>query len=325
MYDLLPELLARTDRGETVAICVVVRTHGSTPQKAGATMLVLSDGKTRGTLGGGCVEAEVRTRCMKLMSERQPKLMSFKLDNDYGWDDGLVCGGSMLIAVTFPQSPEALAPWRAAQRSIQLRKKTSVQISVPDETGAMHTFVHPIGAKPQLIIAGAGHVSAALAHVMTGLDFDITVIDDRPDFANTDRFPGIQCLVGDIEQLLRKQKIDEQTFTVILTRGHRHDAASLACVVESAARYIGLIGSRRKVLTILRDLHATGVSFEKLSRVHAPIGLAIGAITPAEIAVSIAAELVAVHRNNIGPIAYMKFDTDRLRTLLHTNEPAAPD
>ncbi len=331
MRDLIEEILRRSDSSEAVMVCVIVDTQGSTPQKAGATMLVMSNGQILGTLGGGCVEAEVRTTALRMLVERMQVaesvvepiavpvdepiaerglLLRFKLDNDYGWDDGLVCGGSMRIAMVMIDSANSARPWREALKKLEHREIATVNLNVADKDGEAYTFSHEMLPRAALVIAGAGHVAAALARVAAMLEFEVTVIDDRADFSNSDRFPSAACIVGEIDVELRRMNIDAQTFVVIVTRGHRHDTDALGAVIESKARYVGLIGSRRKILKILRELRARGVSDEHLARVHAPIGLAINAVTPGEIAVSIAAELVAVRRNCDMPEGVMmKIDT----------------
>jgi xanthine dehydrogenase accessory factor len=296
MLALVDQILARCNRNEPVALCAIVKTRGSTPQAAGAAMLVLADGHTLGTLGGGCVEAEVRKRALEMIQARQSRLLSFRLDHDMGWDDGLVCGGVMDVAVQVLDSPESAGPLKTARDDLAARRAANLQIAVTDEQGTVEQFNLPLAAGETLLIAGAGHVGRALGQLAAALEFQLTVIDDRSDFATSARFPDATCIVGDIESQLSKFPIDDKTFIVIVTRGHRHDAAALASVIQSPARYIGLIGSRRKVYTIFAGLHKSGVPRELLAKVHAPIGLDIGALTPAEIALSIAAELVAVRR-----------------------------
>jgi xanthine dehydrogenase accessory factor len=143
------------------------------------------------------------------------------------------------------------------------------------------------------------------------------VIDDRSDCASVERFPTAARIVGDIEAELTRYPIDAATYIVIVTRGHRHDGRALAAVINSPAKYIGLIGSKRKVVTIFQDLIASGVPLEKLEQVHAPIGLELGAVTVPEIATSIAAELIAVRRGVADrPAKSLKFDPAKLRELL---------
>ncbi len=321
MRELLEDITRRAQAGEAVAVCVVVRTRGSTPQKAGATMLVLQSGRTLGTLGGGCVEAEVSSRALRLMQAGEVtfrgRLLTFKLDHDYGWDDGLVCGGSMDVAVQIIATPDEAAPWHQAREALAAGRQAIIAIQAPDDAGQLQRFDHVIDPPPSLVIAGAGHVGTALAQIAHALAFDVTVIDDRADYASPQRLAHARCVVGAIDVELTRMRIHEQTYVVIVTRGHRHDAAALKAVIDSPARYIGLIGSRRKIITILEGLREDGVAPQRLTRVHAPIGLAVGAVTPAEIAVSIAAELIAVHRGvDAAATGSMRLDPAHLAHVL---------
>ena len=277
---LLDEAVRRADAGERVILCVITETHGSTPQPRGAKMIVLQSGQTLGTLGGGCVEAEVRTRVLAL-SGQEPAVMLFSLDQDYGWDDGLVCGGKMAVLAT---------PITSA--SVHLLTKSELKLSVP---GAAD-YVERIDPPSPLLIAGAGHVGEYLARFAADLDFAVTVVDDRDDALTAARFPNAIRLRGDIAPMLKSSTIDSSTFIVIVTRGHKNDAAALRAVIDSPARYIGLIGSKRKIKAIYDQLLADGVSIERLQAVHAPIGLDIDAVGPSEIAVSVLGELIAVRR-----------------------------
>lgn len=312
MTELLDQLLNRIDAGETVAVCVVARTRGSTPQKAGAIMLVTADGRTVGTLGGGCVEAEVRTRALSQIATGHDAMLTFKLDHDYGWDDGLVCGGTMQIATMIVRADRSSEAWRGSREALERGAVATMPLAAPDESGVMQAFELTIESTPQLIIAGAGHVGAALAQIARPAGFELTVIDDRPDYANTDRFAGARCIVGAIEDELARLTLGESSYVVIVTRGHKRDAQALSAVIGSEARYIGLIGSKRKILTILQDLRAAGTSMERIARVHAPIGLEIGAISPQEIAISIAAELIAVRRGAPLPAGSMRLTAEQL-------------
>ena len=279
-------------------------------------MLLLGDGKTIGTLGGGCVEAEVRQQAITLLHAGVSKLLTFKLDHDYGWDDGLICGGSMDIYVeTLARAGDA-EHYKVALRALQNGQPADVVISYEVE-GARKSFRETLEPPGKLLIVGAGHVGQALAALAASLQFQVSVLDDRSDCASAERFPSAARYVADIEASLRDWPIDAQTYVVIVTRGHRHDGKALAAVIDSPAKYLGLIGSKRKVKTIFEDLLAQGAPLEKLLRVHAPIGLEIGAVTVPEIAVSIAAELVAVRRGREGEAAQpMKFDAAKLRELL---------
>ena len=163
-------------------------------------------------------------------------------------------------------------------------------------------FVEPLSPLPRLVIAGAGHVGRAVAHIGHLLEFDVTVIDDRPEFANKERLPEAErIIVQDVGRALAAFPVAPDTFIVIVTRGHRNDADALRSCIKSSAAYIGMIGSRRKIDLMRREFTARGwATAQEFDRVHAPIGLEIGSKTVEEIAVSIAAELVLVRRGGDG-------------------------
>ncbi len=296
---LFEALIADFERGRRCAFCAIVATRGSTPQTSGAAILVREGMMTEGTIGGGCVEAELCTRATRLLEQGESALLTFNLDHDYGWDDGLICGGNIRVAVMTILKEAQAAPFREAVASIKQGRQASVPIRVQHE-GMTQEYNLLIEPPARLVIAGSGHVGAEVARLAVGLDFDIFVVDDRGDMMNRERLPEpIVPVVGDIGVTLRKQPIDANTFVVIVTRGHKHDEEALHAVIDSPARYIGMIGSRRKIKLIYDDLVALGVPQEKLDRVHAPIGLAIGSVTVPEIAVSIVAQLIEIRRTSM--------------------------
>ncbi|MXV77415.1 XdhC family protein [Candidatus Poribacteria bacterium] len=341
IYQQIPELIKSDQVG---AYCTVVETKGSTPQKPGSKLLILPDLRNIGTLGGGCVEAEARRQAIGLMQGGIPRLLDFQLDSDYGWDDGLICGGNMKIFIDLPKTQAEAEMFTRIQElnreKVPLMSATVVESKQPhirvgmkmvfakngqrigtlgdpkleteieteisdilernrpglykkDKTVSI--FLEPIQPRPTLLIAGAGHVGQALCHIGSWLDFDIAIIDDRADFASKSRLPEAdEIIIGDIAEELRHYPINHLTYVVIVTRGHQHDESALHSVVESDARYIGLIGSRRKIKLIFDDLLDVGIPIEKLQRVYAPIGLDINSKTVPEIAVSIASQLIQV-------------------------------
>lgn len=167
-----------------------------------------------------------------------------------------------------------------------------------EEGRGLGVFVEVLAPPPELVIVGAGHIALPLAQLGKLLDFEVTVLDDRSAFASRERFPEAETvLVGPVEAVLAARPIGPSTYLVLVTRGHQHDEAALRTVIASPAAYIGMIGSRRRVKEVFRHLESAGVPAHLISRVHAPIGLRIGAETPSEIAVAIAAELVQVRRS----------------------------
>jgi xanthine dehydrogenase accessory factor len=240
-------------RGEPAALVTIIRAQGSTPQRVGAKMLVFPDGRTVGTIGGGCYENEAFWKARTAIETRQPIIAKYELADDIAEDSGLICGGQMEV------------------------------------------YIEPIEPAPALYLVGAGHVSYHLAQAAHTVGFKIHVIDDREKFANTERFPDAEEVVVDaIPEWLTQAELPAHAFAVILTRGHRHDLDALRALAPKDIRYLGLIGSRAKVARIYEALKADGIAPERLRKVHAPVGLDLGAVTPQEIAVSILAEMIAV-------------------------------
>jgi xanthine dehydrogenase accessory factor len=295
---ILETTIRECDAGKRVALCVVVATRGSTPQPAGTMLCLDETAKITGTLGGGCVEADVRRRAHQSLSTRHSELLTFALDNDFGFDDGMICGGQMDIAVRVLSPSDELSPLRSACQRLGAGESALIPIQVAGKQGLLEYRIH-LEAEPKLVIVGAGHISRVLADMMVPLGFAVNVIDDRSDYANADRFPPpIRTTAGAIEKTLRSWPMDANTFIAIVTRGHKHDEQALRAVIESPAKYVGMIGSRRKIKVIFDDLRHAGVSDARLETVHAPIGLDIRSVTTHEIALSIAAELVSVRRAN---------------------------
>ncbi len=350
MRELLLQLQSALRERRPFIWCRLVETRGSTPQKAGATMLVFADGAQAGTLGGGCVEAEVKRRALALLAEGRSEICKFQLDSDYGWDDGLICGGRMHVLVEPVTAPSATAYYQRLADSVASGQGITEAVvfdaeasgqSAPasylfdhenrflvaqasrlsrdlDKNGACPALVRehlrPIASRPRpsvakgiaylpvlprcrLVIVGGGHVGKAVADLAADLEFDIWIIDDRAEFASPERFPRAERRIsGPIDRILPDLEITRDTYCLIVTRGHNHDQEALFHLASRGARYVGLIGSRRKIKLIFDNLLAAGISREALAAVHAPLGIDIGSQTVPEIAVSICAELVA-HRN----------------------------
>ena len=213
-------------------------------------------------------------------------------------EGGAFAGGTLGEA----RLDEAAARFAAALIEDERREIAVAEAEDLELVGAPRLLVEVSRPQSEIIVCGGGHVGHALARAARFLDFAVTVIDDRPEFASRERFPDerIRLLTGDFVAALRSLAIHRASHVVIVTRGHRHDEICLQEVVEKPARYIGMIGSRRRTTTIREHLRREGVSPEFLHRVHAPIGLDIGAQTPEEIALAILAEIVLVRRGGTG-------------------------
>lgn len=250
-----------------------------------------------GTLGGGCVEADVRRQAHQQLGTGAGRLVTFKLDADFGYDDGMICGGEMDVAICPLNPNDDIGSYVVAAKALKTGAAI-IPIRIRQNEQQLEYRVH-LEAAPKLLLAGAGHISRVLADVAQRIGFKVHVIDDRTDYANDHRFPPpIIVHVGDIARSLKKQVRDGAAYVVIVTRGHKNDETALGAVLGSQAKYIGMIGSRRKIKVIFDDLRHAGASEPALAEVHAPIGLKIGAVTTDEIAISIAAELISVRRAN---------------------------
>ncbi len=349
MQEVVRQLAASLNKNQPVAYCRLVETRGSTPQKAGAMMLVYPDGSQAGTLGGGCVEAEVKRRALSVLHDGKAEVATFQLDSDYGWDDGLICGGRMQILIDPMQDPAAQRYFLRLAETIEQGQGVTEAIvfngdasrlpsptiylfdaddhlidslyanetATPPPLVAEH--LQPLASRPRpyashgvaylpsdprcrLLIVGGGHVGQAVAALAADLQFDVWVVDDRADIISPERFPHAQRrIAGTVDDILPNIDITPDTYVMIVTRGHNHDEEALYHLADRGARYVGMIGSRRKIKMIFDDLINEGISAEALERVYAPLGIDIGSQTVPEIAVSICAELIS-HRNRSGVV-----------------------
>lgn len=332
------------ERGELI-LCQVVETKGSTPQKAGALMLVSADAGQKGTLGGGCVEGEVKQKAIRLFESEQVEIHEYILDHDYAWADGLICGGKMVILAEALRGKESLDYFQAYQIQLDSGEGFTEAVVVgPEKAGCrqgerflidakgqcvaarfgtsfpaatLQDRIVPLHERPRpslkggiavlptlprikLVIVGAGHVGQEVALLAAHADFDVWVIDDRRQYANKDRFPAAkQIVVGPLEQVIPELEITPHTYALIVTRGHGHDQEALELLAPTAATYVGLIGSQRKIKLIFENIKANGMPAATLARVKAPIGVDIGSQTVPEIGISVVAELISWR--NLGP------------------------
>lgn len=302
--------------GARGALATVARVRGSTPVPAGTKMLVGADGRLLGTVGGGCVEADVIAAALAAQATRQPALVTHHLNADLAGDLGLSCGGTVDIFVE-PLLPDSayvrvleeagaadsgLVRTAVAWTAGPVKTFESLPPDAREEPPALLTrdgrFVEErLAAPPRLFVFGAGHVGSAIARAAAAAGFRVTIIDDRAEYASAARFgDGISVLAAETDAALARYPLTPADAVVIATRGHRNDALILERVATSAAGYVGLLGSRRKKAVVTKGLTAGGVPAQSLQRVRVPVGLAIGAVTPEEIAVSVVAELIAWRR-----------------------------
>jgi len=263
IYEQIVELRRAGRRG---AVATIVNVRGSIPSFKTAKMLVRDDGSIVGTIGGGCVEADVWQAAREVMESEKPRTLTFDLNQDPKYDTGLVCGGTLEV------------------------------------------FIEPVLPPALLYVFGAGHVALSLCETAASAGFEVIVSDDRSSYATKERFPAAREVHAlDFDEAMQKLDPDESSYIVIVTRGHRDDMRILRWAVQTRARYVGMIGSKRKVIQIFKTLAEEGLPAQLFERVHAPIGLDIGAITPEEIAVAITAELIAIRRHATGALPHLSW------------------
>jgi xanthine dehydrogenase accessory factor len=276
--DVYDELVRLRRLGQKCALATIVQVNGSIPSYESAKLLVREDGSMTGTIGGGCVEAEVWNAAREVIETEKPKHLNFSLGQDAAYDNGLICGGQLNV------------------------------------------FVEPVVPQPRAMIFGAGHISKSLSKISTMVGFATSIIDNRETFANRERFPEADEIhSAEYEELFPKLMVNGSTYIIIVTRGHRDDMLALRWAVTTNARYIAMIGSRRKVLGVIKELEKEGLPRESFERIFAPMGFEIGAITPEEIAVSVVAEMIAVRRDpgsNWKALSKSIFATESARAVL---------
>ena len=268
MREVTEALLDLLQSGREGALATVIETTGSTPQVAGARLLLAADGRRVGTVGGGAIEQRVLEALAELTGHGHARVLGFDLAKDLG----MCCGGSMKV------------------------------------------FIEPIRQGPRLTIFGAGHVAQPTAALAASVGFEVVVVDEREELNRAERFPACRLELSDAATALRTLQPSERDWLLVVTHDHQLDTEALRLALASPARYIGLVGSRRKVYRLLQRIVARDGPVD-LRRVYAPVGLDLGAVSPAEIAVSIVAELIALrHQGGLGHLRTV--DDARLRDLL---------
>nr|WP_243547421.1 XdhC/CoxI family protein [Pseudodesulfovibrio tunisiensis] len=323
------------DGGETLVLATVVDSSGSTPRSSGAKMAVRRGGSIIGTVGGGIMEAMACRdgAAMLDLPEGTVKLAKMELTQDLAANSDMICGGNLTImletvspkgsgAERFREMDDLLRAGKSGMLLTTVRDDRAVEHVVftedsvmpaqcgeawdvrmtrflDDETGKL--LAEPFVPPAPLYIFGAGHVSRSTARVAALAGFRVVVLDDREDFANAERFPEADevRVLPSFRDAFGGLEVGDDAFLIIVTRGHVHDRDVLAQALATPARYVGMIGSKRKRDAIYDALRKNGTSDEAIARCHCPIGLKIGAQTPEEIAISIGAELVAARAGKL--------------------------
>jgi len=293
-YEQLAAALAENQR---FTLALISGVKGSSPQRIGAKALFFADGRIVGTLGGGCLEAEVHARAKRALQTGTPATFEMLLDHDFGWDDGLICGGSV-SGLILPHAAKSAEIWRtlaATQTPRRWGVKKDFSIAwVEDAPAGEWLYQETVSPLHAFWIAGSGHVAQAVAPLASQLEFDVTVFDDRPGLANHQFFPAeTKLCVGGWHELLKEPMPKQPAFGLIVTRGHQHDALVLTEWIHRPFIFLGMIGSRRKARIIreqfIRQNIATAADLDKLA---CPVGVDIHAQSTQEIAVSVLAQFI---------------------------------
>ena len=339
MEDILSEIVRRKKQGERMALASLVWSTGSIPMSERAKMIVAECGDVVGTIGGGCLEAEVLSAGRTALETGENQLLRYTMTEKQAGESGLNCGGSVRIYTEVIEPDEAadfygrVLAARRARRGCALatllagegrlwlgadgstcgslgtpQADRAVEEHLPTVLGrerglvcelgeGAEVFIEPFLPEPVLYVFGGGHVGGQICALAKNVGFRVVLIDDRPGFANSDRHPQAdECLVAGMEEVFARLPIDAQSYIVAATRGHQHDEVVVEAAIKTPARYIGMLGSERKKLILWRRIAARGGDPQCLDAVFAPIGANIGADTPAEIAVSVVAELIEQRR-----------------------------
>jgi xanthine dehydrogenase accessory factor len=348
MQDIYLEIVKALERKERCVLATLISRMGSAPRAVGAKYLIKQDGTSLGSIGGGCVEAEVWQEAQKVAEKGEGRVLHFELTSEQLAEGGLVCGGNIdifleplregflniyaeaanirqkggaailatlvLIDGDFLKGGGAKVLIKASGEKVgsllggaesekkilsegeeAFKEKKPRLLVFSYEGRRMEILLEPVFCEPTVYIFGGGHVSEQIAPLAKKVHFKVVVMDDREMFANRERFPEAdEVIVSEFERCFERLNIDESSYVVIVTRGHLYDGIVLGQALESNARYIGMIGSRKKIATLYQSLIGKGIAKELLGRVHAPIGIDINSETPEEIAVSIVAELIKV-------------------------------
>ena len=290
------QLAAALAEKKPFVLALISGTKGSSPQRIGAKALFFPDGTIIGTLGGGCLEAEVHSRAIKAMKSGQAATFDMVLDHNFGWDDGLICGGSV-SGLILPRAAEAAELWHklaTVTKPVRWGVKKDFSIAPVECGGDEWLYQETVSPPTALWIAGSGHVAQAVAPLALKLDFTVTVFDDRPELANHQFFPPeVRLQVGGWHDLLKVPLPKSPAFGLIVTRGHQHDALVLSEWIHHPFVFLGMIGSRRKARIMreqfLKQKIATAEQFDKLA---CPVGVDIKAVSTHEIAVSAMAQFI---------------------------------
>jgi len=321
-------------RGEDVILATIIADSGSTPRGAGARMAMIGDGSSTGTVGGGAVEYKVQQVALEALRDKKSQLKSFILSPNEKEDLGMVCGGNVTVYIQYVPATDENArdlfsygidlfsqnidswlvtdvtdetEWHMSIHTTDSiihdnlqKKELFTNRGIQIEMSGRKYYSEPLTKAGRAYIFGGGHVSQELAPLLSHLGFSCFVFDNLPKFASKKLFPTVDgVILGNFDDISASVDITEKDYIIIMTRSHAFDLTVQAQTLRLGSRYIGVIGSRAKTAIVSRKLRELGFSQQEIESVHTPIGIDIKADTPAEIAVSIAAELIMVRAKSL--------------------------
>lgn len=339
-YQQLRDILEQ----ESIVLATIVKVSGSAPREVGAKMAIYGEGSIIGTIGGGAGEAEVIKQALQVLKTGEKQFVEIDLTGTPGKDIQGVCGGKVevwlekwsgkkaidLVAEILElfktgQSARLITPFTREARPYLIgdrnstKKNASPALLYPRNPA---TFIERIQPPPILLIIGAGHVAVSLAQIANLVGFQIVVQDDRPEFITPQRFPQALFLSHSITETLNSLSKSTQLYVAFVTRGYSQDLEALQVILNYSIpyRYLGAIGSQKRIRMIRQKLQQQGISLEQLPNFYAPIGLDIGALTPEEIAVSICGELIKVRRGGTGLSLSERMQHSKKPSKVHLGE-----
>jgi xanthine dehydrogenase accessory factor len=330
---IIPKALAWRDEGRSVALATVIQTWGSAPQPVGSQLAIDGNGNFSGSVSGGCVEGDVIAEAAEVLSSGKPKVLQFGVEDKIAWKAGLACGGTIRVfleplegagsdasllhrlagdiaarskvalvtdlstgARSLAHGPEDIGQDLAPALTEAFRQDRSG--AVPGSNGEV--FINMFAPPTRLVVIGAVHVAQALAPTARALGYDVVIVDPRAAFATQERFGDVRIMPDWPDEALPAIGLDEATAVVVLSHDAKIDDPALIAALRSDAFYVGALGSRKTHAGRIERLKQAGLTDADLARIHAPIGLDIGAQGASEIALSIIAEIVAVQRGKGG-------------------------
>ena len=319
MLKLTNEVICAVEKGERVVLCTILASSGSSPRGAGTRMAVFEDGRTVGTVGGGEVELLAAKDAMEVLKTGKTHIRAFCLAPEQVASIGMICGGNVTVyyqLLTENELPTLYRMQHALQTDanswlfLKIAEGIVEQFEIYGENEVSDRpelfasrailqkreplfYAEPLMRAGRVYVFGGGHVGQALVPVLAGIGFRVTLFDNRKELADQEHFPSAeQVILGDYHDIFAQVKLTENDYVVIMTPGHQADFALLEQVLRVKTKYVGCIGSHHKIARTQQLLREAGIAEEVIASVHSPIGLTIGAETPAEIAISIAAEMI---------------------------------